>query len=85
MFRAMNSFLRSSFMMCPRFVARAGMLAALLLAGAVAGCGVRGNLEPPPAAKAEGSAASPEAGDAGGNSAAKPKAHKEFLLDGLLR
>ncbi len=56
-----------------------------LLALAFSGCGVRGPLEPPPAAKAEGTATSGAAADAGDNSAARPKPHREFILDGLLR
>ena len=67
------------------FLVRASLLAALLTAGMVAGCGVRGNLEAAPEAKVAGEATSPAATDAGGNSAAKPKPHKEFILDGLLR
>ena len=72
-------------MISSRTCVRIGLLAALLLAGAVAGCGVRGNLESPAAAKVDGTAASPAAADAGSNSAVKPKPHKEFILDGLLR
>lgn len=60
--------------------------AALLAAGAgLSGCGVRGPLEPPPKAVAEGQAKSAESGAAGENSAAKPKPHDGFILDGLLR
>ena len=51
----------------------------------LAGCGVRGSLEAPAEAKAEGTATSPEAADAGGNSTAGPKAHRGFILDGLIR
>jgi predicted small lipoprotein YifL len=61
------------------------MAAALLMAAALAGCGVRGNLEPPPEAKAAGTATSAEAADPGSNSVVKPKPHKPFVLDGLLR
>ena len=60
-------------------------IAALLLLSALVGCGVRGNLETPPEAKVAGGPTAPDATDAGGNSAAKPKPHKEFILDGLLR
>jgi predicted small lipoprotein YifL len=81
----MSSLSGSVFMISSRTFARVGLLAALLSAGAVAGCGVRGNLETPPEAKATGAATSPEAADAGANSAVKPKPHKEFILDGLLR
>lgn len=60
--------------------------AALFLAGiAVTGCGVRGSLEAPQAAQAAGQTKSAEAGAAGENSAAKPKPHEPFVLDGLLR
>lgn len=54
-------------------------------AAAVSACGVRGPLDPPAQAKAEGEAKSAEAGAAGENSAAKPKPHEPFVLDGLLR
>ena len=63
----------------------AAVLAASALGGALGGCGVRGNLEAPPAAKADGTATSPEAADPGTNSAVKAKPHKPFILDGLLR
>jgi predicted small lipoprotein YifL len=60
------------------------LIAAMALA--IAGCGVRGPLDPPPQAQAEGEATkSAEAGDAGENSAAKPKPHEDFILDPLLR
>ncbi len=72
-------------MALPRFFVRAGVLTALLLAGTVAGCGVRGALEAPPEAKASADGTAPDATDAGGNSAAKPKPHKPFVLDSLLR
>jgi predicted small lipoprotein YifL len=58
----------------------------LSVAGAgVAGCGVKGPLEPPPGAKAAGTAKSAEAADPGKNSDAPPKPHESFLLDPLLR
>ncbi len=59
--------------------------AGMMLVCALAGCGVRGNLETPPEAKVAGAPTAPDATDAGGTSAAKPKPHKEFILDGLLR
>lgn len=60
--------------------------AALLLAAVgVSACGVKGPLEPPVAAKAEGEAKSADAAAAGENSAAAPKPHEPFVLDGLLR
>ncbi len=64
---------------------RAAALAVLAAAMLVGGCGVRGNLESLPEAKATGAATSPDAADAGANSAVKPKPHKPFVLDGLLR
>jgi predicted small lipoprotein YifL len=51
----------------------------------LAGCGVKGPLEPPPGAKAKGEAKSADAADAGKNSDAPPKPHESFLLDPLLR
>lgn len=63
----------------------AHVVVAGLLALAVAGCGVRGSLEAPAEAKAEGKASSAEAADAGPNSAAAPKPHRGFILDGLVR
>lgn len=64
------------------------MKAALAIAiGALAlgGCGIRGNLEAPEEAKAVGEGNSAAAGAAGTNSAAPPKPHRGFILDGLLR
>lgn len=58
--------------------------AVLVLAGALAGCGVRGNLEAPAEAKAAGQATTPDAADAAG-SKAKPEPHRPFILDGLIR
>lgn len=61
---------------------------AVLVLGApalLAGCGVRGSLEAPQAAKQAGTATSPEDADPGENSAAGPKPHRGFILDGLLR
>lgn len=62
-----------------------GLLAVGVVAVVVTGCGVRGSLEPPPDAKAAGTATSAESADAGSTSAAAPKSHKPFILDGLLR
>jgi predicted small lipoprotein YifL len=56
-----------------------------LAAPLLAGCGVRGSLDPPAEAKAAGTAVSPATGEAGSTSAAAPKPHREFILDGLLR
>lgn len=60
-------------------------IAVLLLAASVAGCGVRGPLDPPESAQASGTAKSAEQGAAGPKSAADPKPHRPFVLDGLLR
>ncbi len=57
------------------------------MAGATSGCGVRGNLEAPPAAKASGQPTRPDAADAAGSSTGKAEqqAHRPFILDGLIR
>ena len=56
-----------------------------LAALALAGCGVAGPLEAPPSAKAENAAvASAESGQ-GKPEGTAPKAHKPFVLDGLIR
>lgn len=62
-----------------------GVLAVAFAAASVGACGVKGALEPPPVAKAEGQAKSAESGAAGENTAAKPKPHDDFILDPLLR
>lgn len=51
----------------------------------LAGCGVRGSLDAPPVAKEAGATTSPDAADAGPNSSAPPKPHRDFLLDPLIR
>ena len=61
------------------------VLTVALVAGGLGACGIRGPLEPPPQAAAEGQVKSAEAGAAGENSAAKPKPHEGFILDPLLR
>lgn len=61
------------------------LLALGFAAGGLGACGVKGALEPPPLAKAEGEAKSADSADAGANSAAKPKPHEGFILDPLLR
>ncbi|WP_409561844.1 LPS translocon maturation chaperone LptM [Hyphomicrobium sp. MC8b] len=55
------------------------------VAAGLAGCGVKGPLEPPPGAKASGEAKSADAADPGKNSDAPPKPHENFILDPLLR
>ncbi len=54
---------------------------ALLLAG----CGVKGPLETPPEAKAQGQTSATADSGQGKAEAAAPKPHKGFILDGLLR
>ena len=61
------------------------ILAVAVAAGGVGACGVKGALQPPPEAKAEGQVKSADSADAGENSAAKPKPHDNFILDPLLR
>lgn len=62
------------------------IFALVLAAGGLSACGVRGPLEPPTKAETGGEKTkSAEAGDAGENSAAKPKPHDNFILDPLLR
>ncbi len=57
----------------------------VILSLSMAACGVRGALDPPPKAKAEGTAKSAEAADPGPDSAAPRKPHEGFILDPLLR
>lgn len=62
------------------------VLAMAVAAASVAGCGVRGSLKAPAQAEAGGSATSAEGGEATRDEAAvKPKPHRGFILDGLLR
>ncbi len=74
---------RAHFYMSRALKSKLIIVAALCMA--LAGCGIRGSLEAPPEAKATGTAVSPEAHDAGKDSAAKKKQHRPFVLDGLLR
>ena len=60
-------------------------LFASLAALALAGCGVRGPLEAPPSAKAENAAVASAQSGQGKPEEAAPKAHKPFILDGLIR
>jgi len=62
-------------------------LAAALVAVALAlsACGVRGNLELPPDAKAQQAATATSESGQGKAEGAAPKPHKGFILDGLLR
>jgi predicted small lipoprotein YifL len=64
-------------------VFRLTTVGAALLALALAGCGVRGNLETPHDAKAEATAQA-DSGQ-GKPEGAAPKPHRPFVLDGLLR
>jgi len=59
--------------------------AVVLLSLLLAGCGVKGSLDSPQEAKAAGTATSAADADPGPNSAAGPKPHRGFILDGLLR
>lgn len=61
------------------------IVAVALSAVLLGGCGLRGSLEAPEEAKAVGEGQSAQAGAAGTNSAAPPKPHRPFILDGLLR
>ncbi len=67
----------------PRSIS-AGLVIAGLCLG-LAACGVRGSLDPPPQAKASGTAKSAEAAGTQPDSAAPPKPHEGFILDPLLR
>ena len=65
-----------------------GIGAALVVAGLCLGlgaCGVRGSLDAPSAAKANGTAKSAESAGTQQGSAAPPKPHEGFVLDPLLR
>ena len=66
-----------------RTAARAVALSIAVLG--LTGCGVRGSLEAPRAATADGTAKSAESADPGANSAAPKKPHEGFILDGLIR
>jgi predicted small lipoprotein YifL len=73
--------------MLARFTAKgiiAGVVVAALSLG-LASCGVRGSLDPPPGAKANGTAKSAESAGTQPDSAAPPKPHEGFILDPLLR
>ena len=66
----------------------AGLVIAGLCLGlglGLSACGVRGSLDPPPGAKAAGTAKSAEAAGTQPDSAAPPKPHEGFILDPLLR
>ncbi|MEQ8823014.1 MAG: lipoprotein [Filomicrobium sp.] len=58
---------------------------AAILALTLAGCGIRGSLDAPPQAKAEGAATSPVAKGSAEGTAGPQKQHRPFILDGLLR
>lgn len=61
----------------------AAAILTVLLALALAGCGVRGSLESPPEAKADNTATA--ASGQGKPEGAALKPHKPFILDGLIR
>jgi predicted small lipoprotein YifL len=60
----------------------AGLVAAAL---ALSACGVRGNLDLPPDAKAQQAATATSESGQGKAEGAAPSPHKGFILDGLLR
>jgi predicted small lipoprotein YifL len=60
-------------------------IAVTALSLGLAACGVRGALDPPPDAKANGTAKSAESAGTQPDSAAPPKPHEGFILDPLLR
>lgn len=66
---------------------RLNITVALLVGTALAlsACGVRGNLDLPPDAKAEQAATASADSGQGKAEGAAPKPHKGFILDGLLR
>lgn len=68
-----------------RYPSRISLVVVALAALTLGACGVKGPLDPPAQAKAEGQTKSAEAAAAGENSAAPPKPHEPFVLDGLLR
>ncbi len=57
----------------------------VLLALPLAGCGIKGSLDAPPQAQAEGVATSPDAKGTAEGSEGPQKAHRSSILDGLLR
>ena len=61
------------------------LILAAALAMTLAGCGVRGSLEAPAQAKAEGTATSPDAKGSSEGTSGPRKEHRPFILDGLLR
>ena len=70
----------------PMIVRMFAAAAVVLAAACAGGCGVRSALEAPPQAKVAGVNATAETTtDPGKGSVEKPKPHKDFLLDGLLR
>ena len=62
-------------------------IAILLFAVALplGGCGVKGSLDSPAQAKADGTATSADAKGSAENSSGPKKKHRPFVLDGLLR
>ena len=62
---------------------RLSLLCAGILVAGLAGCGVRGSLEPPPEVKAQPTATAESGQGKPAGAAAKP--HKSFILDGLIQ
>jgi predicted small lipoprotein YifL len=67
----------------PRSIGTGLVIAGLCLG--LGACGVRGSLDPPPSAKAAGTAKSAQAAGTQPDSAAPPKEHEGLILDPLLR
>ena len=57
----------------------------ILLALPLTGCGIKGSLDAPAEAKAQGTAAAPDAKGTAEGSEGPKKAHRPSILDGLLR
>jgi predicted small lipoprotein YifL len=80
----------SRFLPCPCVVFRLALLAAVIAAFALAGCGRKGGLDPPPAASltgdhaATGKSGSAPAMDREGRPVAAPVENRRILLDTLL-
>jgi len=69
----------------PQNRALAGIALLAAFAVSVSACGVRGSLDRPPQAQTGGTATSAEGGEQSEDSAAPKKAHRGFILDGILR
>jgi predicted small lipoprotein YifL len=61
------------------------LVASALLAGMLAGCGIKGPLETPPEARGADQATAQADSGQGKAEGTAPKPHKPFILDGLIR